>query len=63
MSDFEKELVSLINSHSLENDSDTPDFLLGCYLMHCLATWNDVTKARDKWFGFEPSQFEGAILT
>ena len=37
---FEKELENLINIHSMENDSDTPDFILAEYLRKCLAAFN-----------------------
>lgn len=37
---FQNDLADLINKYSLENDSDTPDFLLAAYLRHCLDTWN-----------------------
>ena len=46
---FEKELEKLINKHSIENGSDTPDFLLTKYLMGCLHNYNSATNARDKY--------------
>lgn len=54
MDSFEKELEELINRHSKENESDTPDFILAQYLKGCLATYAETVKARDKWFGFTP---------
>ena len=51
MSDFKKELEGLINKYSIENESDTPDFILAEYLMGCLKTFNDITKSRDRWYG------------
>lgn len=53
-SEFENELMKLINKHSLENESDTPDFLLATYLRDCLRTFGIVVKARDKWYRKEP---------
>ncbi len=53
MSDFEKELSALINKHSVENESDTPDFLLAGFLTACLHTYADTIKARDEWYGDE----------
>lgn len=44
MEKFEKELTELINSHSLENGSNIPD-----YLVACLKNLN----ARDARFDFE----------
>jgi hypothetical protein len=46
---FESELTALINRYSLENDSDTPDFMLARYLIACLAAWNAATTDRDHW--------------
>lgn len=48
---FEKQLETLINKYSKENDSDTPDFILAEYLSDCLQGYNKTVKARDKWFG------------
>jgi hypothetical protein len=50
-SSFEKELEGLINRHSQENGSNTPDFILAAYLSDCLATWNRWVKRRDGWYG------------
>ncbi len=48
---LEKELTALLNQHSRENESNTPDFLLADYLMRCLQTWEAVTRRRDEWYG------------
>ena len=58
MNDFEKELEELINKHSLENKSDTPDFLLAKYLRMCLVNYSATVKARDKWHGMTDTQQE-----
>ena len=47
---FERELAKLINAHSLENDSDTPDFILAKYLVGCLQTWNTTQQLRIKYY-------------
>lgn len=46
---FEKELEELINRHSKEADSGTPDFLLAEYLTACLEAYNNAVKKRDAW--------------
>lgn len=51
MNEFEKELADLINRHSLENGSNTPDFILAKYLRKCLETYNEIIGERDKWWG------------
>lgn len=63
MSDLVKELEAIINRYSVENESDTPDFLLAIYLSECLKTWAKVVKARDDWYGFKPFDDEKAPTT
>jgi len=48
---FKKELEHLINSKSLENSSNTPDFILADYLADCLAIFDKTVNAREKWYG------------
>jgi len=49
-SSFESELSSLINKYSLENGSDTPDFILASFLANCLDAWNHAASNRQKWY-------------
>ena len=53
---FEIELASLLNRHSQENASDTPDFILAKYLTDCLEAWNRATVRRTAWY--EPPRRE-----
>lgn len=46
---FRKELESLLNCHSRENGSDTPDFILAQYLSDCLAAWDRAVTRRTEW--------------
>jgi hypothetical protein len=48
---FREELEFVINRHSMENGSNTPDFILAEYLQHCLAAFDLAVKRRDKWYG------------
>ena len=48
MTEFEQELSSLINRHSQENVSNTPDFLLARFLVGCLDSYNEVALQRDR---------------
>lgn len=50
---FENELEQLINKYSIENESNTPDFILADYLRGCLDLFAKTSKAREKWFGKE----------
>jgi len=49
--DFISELRNLINKHSMENASNTPDFILARYLTNCLRAWNQATQQRETWYG------------
>ena len=46
---FKNELIDLINRASIENDSNTPDFLLADYLIECLNIFGRITNSRDSW--------------
>ncbi len=50
---FQKDLEEVINKHSMENGSNTPDFILAHYLVDCLKSFNKTSKAREKWYGKE----------
>jgi len=45
---FQKELEQLINKHSMENGSDTPDYILAEYLTSCLKAYGRAVQARDE---------------
>jgi len=49
--EFYKELENLINRHSMENDSNTPDFILAKYLANCLKNFNEIVNDRERWYG------------
>lgn len=42
-----------LNMRSLENNSDTPDFILAAYLEKCLEAFDMALQAREKWYGRE----------
>jgi len=47
---FKHELRELLNRHSMENGSDTPDFILANYLCDCLEAWNLSVTQRSGWY-------------
>jgi predicted phage tail protein len=51
MPDFKKDLVQIINKHSVESGSNTPDFLLAEYLIDCLKAYKKIHDANEKWYG------------
>jgi hypothetical protein len=48
---FTHELCKLINKHSIEGGSNTPDFILAEYLKQCLESFDMCVRRRDKWYG------------
>ena len=50
MGNFEKELTKIINIYCMENQSDTPDFILAQYLMKCIEIFNETTNKRKEWY-------------
>lgn len=48
---FEQELAALINRHSRENESNTPDFILAQYIEGCLQNFARATQQRETWYG------------
>ena len=47
---FRTELTALINRYSMENGSDTPDFILEQYLIRCLEAFNEAIRRREQWY-------------
>lgn len=48
---FQDALAGVINRHSIENASNTPDFILALFVQGCLAAFADAVRAREKWYG------------
>ena len=51
--EFRDELESLINKYSIENGSDSPDWLLAEYLVGCLDVFDRAVRSRDQQYGIE----------
>ena len=51
---FQQELEALLNKHSKENSSNTPDFILATFMLTCLGGFDTATRNRDKWYGIAP---------
>lgn len=47
--DFKRDLAKLLNRYSMENGSNTPDFLLADYLFWCLLSYNSIAQKNDQW--------------
>lgn len=50
---FLNDLAAVLNRYSMENGSDTPDFILAEYLAGCLANWNTYSRTRESWYGID----------
>lgn len=50
MDDLRKELAHLLNSHSAENPSNTPDFILAEYMVKCLEAYDQTVIRRAQWY-------------
>lgn len=48
---IKKKLELLINSNSLENISNTPDWILAEFLEDCLTALNKAINKREEWYG------------
>lgn len=48
---FRDRLEELINTHSRENGSNTPDHILADYLTGCLDVFDAAVIARERWYG------------
>jgi hypothetical protein len=48
---FYTELEHLINKYCIENESNTPDFMLAEYILNCLKTFSTTINKRDAWYG------------
>jgi hypothetical protein len=46
---FREEIERLINRYSMENGSDTPDFILAEYLSQSLVLFDEITRKRERW--------------
>lgn len=55
MDKFRKELSELINKSSMENASNTPDFILAEYLSACLLAFDTAIQQRETWYGRDAS--------
>lgn len=48
--EFRQKLSEVINQHSMESGSNTPDFILAQYLTDCLAAFDRAMVCRGFWY-------------
>jgi hypothetical protein len=56
---FSKELEMLINRFSIENESNTPDYILSDYLLKCLKAFNEAMLLRNDHYN-PPPPYQGS---
>lgn len=52
---FRNQIENAINRHSMENGSNTPDFILAEYLTDCLDAFDKAVASREAWYGRAPA--------
>lgn len=55
MGSLEEDIRAVINQHSEENISNTPDYILATYLIRALDAYVNAVRDRDAWYGIHPS--------
>ena len=58
---FEAELREVLNKHSIENGSDTPDFVLAQFMIGCLNNFHAAVRRRERWYGRGPKPISTEI--
>lgn len=51
LTEFQRELTALINKHSIENASNTPDHILAQVMVNALIGFETASLDREKWYG------------
>lgn len=59
-SGFRSELRAVINRYSMENRSNTPDYILAAYLTSCLVAFDTATRERSRWYGHKENYISGS---
>jgi hypothetical protein len=47
--EFANDLAAVLNKHSMEDGSNTPDYVLAQFLIECLQAWNAGIGLRAAW--------------
>ncbi len=51
--EFQTELTTLLNRHSIDNETNTPDYILAEFLVNQLRTWTTSLLNTVDWYGWE----------
>ncbi len=55
-SPFRRELEALLNRESMENGSNTPDFILAQFMADALEAFDKAVSRREEWYGRDPKR-------
>jgi hypothetical protein len=58
--EFRRDLETALNCHSMENGSNTPDFILAGFLLRCLDAFDSTVQEREQWYGRDPRRGPGS---
>ena len=58
---LKKDLTELVNRHSMENGSNTPDYLLADFLLGCFDAYNATLQERARWYGRMDQPGRGSV--
>lgn len=59
--EFKKELETLINRHSIENEINMPDYMLAEMLCDYIESTGKHVLKRDRWLGYEKKPVEPSV--
>jgi len=48
---LKRQLADAVNRYCVENDSNTPDFILAEFIVDCLDAFSRASRSRENWFG------------
>lgn len=57
-----QDLITLINTHNLENKSNTPDWLIADYLLKCLKVFNITVDHREQFYNNKSSKSSRFVI-
>jgi hypothetical protein len=52
--EFERDLEALINKHSIENECNTPDFIIARFMTDAYYSFVKAVNRRESWYDREP---------
>ena len=53
-----QDITDVLNRHSIENRSGTPDYILAMFLEGCLLTFDTAVQQRETWHGRDSRPLE-----